>query len=122
MSDRRTPPGEEFGQARGGLAGPREENGGGTSGYVALPDGMVVSFRAVGRGDALALQRLHARCSGRSIELRFLGPLGELPDWKAACLARPEHGDHLALAAIDPERPEEIVAVVRFVRTEFFFR
>jgi RimJ/RimL family protein N-acetyltransferase len=70
----------------------------------------------VAPSDAPALQRLHARCSDRSIELRFLGHLGELPDRKAARLARPEDGDRLALAAIDPERPDEIVAVVRFER------
>jgi RimJ/RimL family protein N-acetyltransferase len=76
----------------------------------------VVPFRAVVPGDAPALQRLHDRCSDRSIELRFLGHLGSLSDRKAARLARPEDGDRLALAAVDPGRPDEIVAVVRFER------
>ena len=85
---------------------------------LVLDDGTRVRVRAVSPGDARTLQRLHARCSGRSIELRFFGPLGELPDKKAARLARAEDRDRLALAAIDPERPDEILAVVRFEREE----
>ena len=88
------------------------------AGRVALADGTPVDFRAVEPGDAPALQRLHARCSGRSIEQRFFGPLGRLPDKKAARLSRAEDRDRLALAAIDPEQPDEILAVVRFEREE----
>ena len=83
---------------------------------LALDDGTAVRFRAVEPGDAPALQRLHARCSGRSIELRFFGPLGELPDKKAARLSRAEGADRLALAALDPDGGDEIAAVVRFER------
>jgi RimJ/RimL family protein N-acetyltransferase len=87
-------------------------------GTLVLDDGTAVRFRAVSPGDARALQRLHARCGDRSIELRFFGPLGRLPDEKAARLARAEDRDRLALAAIDPEQPDEILAVVRFEREE----
>ncbi len=83
---------------------------------LVLDDGTAIRVRAVSPGDAPVLQRLHARCSGRSIELRFFGPLGELSDEKAARLSRAEGADRLALAAVDPERPGEIVAVVRFER------
>ena len=83
---------------------------------LVLDDGTAVRFRAVEPGDARALQRLHARCSGRSIELRFFGPLGELPDKKAARLSRAEGADRLALAALDPDGGGEIAAVVRFER------
>ena len=83
---------------------------------LVLDDGTAVRFRAVSPGDARALQGLHARCSGRSIELRFFGPLGELPDKKAARLSRAEGADRLALAALDPDGGEEIAAVVRFER------
>ena len=85
---------------------------------LMLDDGTAVRFRAVSPGDARALQRLHARCSGRSIEQRFFGPLGELPEKKAARLSRAEDGDRLALAALDPDGGEEIAAVVRFEREE----
>ena len=85
-------------------------------GTLSLNDGTAVRFRAVSPGDAPALQRLHGRCSGRSIELRFFGPLGELPDKKAARLSRAEDADRLALAALDPGGGEEIAAVVRFER------
>jgi hypothetical protein len=40
------------------------------------------------RAEASALQRLHARLSECSIELRFFGPLGELFEEMADCLAR----------------------------------
>ena len=96
--------------------GTREGAGGETSGRIALPDGAVVAFRAVSPADARALQGLHARCSERSIELRFLGPLRELSDAKAARLARAEDRDLLALAAMDPDGGGEIAAVVRFER------
>jgi hypothetical protein len=40
------------------------------------------------RADAPALQRLHARLSECSIQLRFFGPLGELSEELADRLAR----------------------------------
>ena len=83
---------------------------------LALDDGTRVRFRAVNPSAARALKRLHARCRGRSIELRFFGPLGELPDKKAARLSRAEGSDRLALAALDPDGGDEIAAVVRFER------
>ena len=39
---------------------------------LTLPSGVEISFRVVRPDDAPALQRLHARCSERTIYLRFL--------------------------------------------------
>jgi GNAT superfamily N-acetyltransferase len=96
--------------------GTREETGRESSGALTLPDGNVIHVRAVSPGDAHALQRLHGRLSERSVELRFFAPLGELSDEKAGHLARAEDAEHFALAALDPEEPDEIIAVVRYER------
>ena len=79
--------------------GLRRETGRESSAELALGDGTVVRIRSVSPADAPALQRLPGRLSERSLELRFLGPLGELSDEKASRLARAEDADHLALAA-----------------------
>ena len=92
-------------------AGPGDRRG-----TLSLNDGTAVRVRAVSPEDAPALQRLHARCSGHSIEQRFFGPLGELPDKKATRLSRAEGANRLALAALDPDGGDEIAAVVRFER------
>ena len=69
-------------------------------------------------GDAPALQRLHARLGERFIELRFFGPMQGLSDEMAAHLADADGFDHFALVALDPEQPDEIIAVVRYAREE----
>ena len=88
------------------------------SGPLMLSDGTVVRVRTMSPTDAPALQRLHARLGERSIELRFFGPMAELSDEMAANLADADGFDHFALVALDPERPGEIVAVVRYAREE----
>ena len=85
-------------------------------GSLALPDGDEVPFRAVRPDDAPALQRVHARCSERTIYLRFFGPMRELSDRKARYFATTDGVDHLGLVALDPEDPEEVVGVVRYAR------
>jgi len=62
------------------------------------------------------LQRLHARCSERTIYLRFFGPMKELSDEQALYFASTDGVDHFGLVALDPEDPEEIIAVVRYAR------
>ncbi len=85
-------------------------------GSIALPGGAEVSFRAVRPEDAPALQRVHARCSERTIHLRFFGPMQDLSDRKARFFASTDGVDHLGLVALDPEDPGEVVAVVRYAR------
>src|SRR5919106_2643118 len=81
-----------------------------------LPSGVEIAFRVVRPEDAPALQRLHARCSERTIYLRFFGPMKELSDEQARYFASTNGVDHLGLVALDPQDPEEIIAVVRYAR------
>ena len=83
---------------------------------LALPGGTQIPFRIVGPDDATALQRLHARCSERTIYLRFFGPMRKLSDEQARYFASTDGVDHFGLVALDPQNPEEIIAVVRYAR------
>jgi RimJ/RimL family protein N-acetyltransferase len=98
-----------FGDSRG-------QTGGEASGVLTLTDGTVVSIRMVSPRDAPSLKRLHGRLGERSIELRFFGPLEELSDEMATYLARAADEYHFALAALEPDGREEIIAVVRYAR------
>ncbi len=86
------------------------------AGILALRDGLCVPVRGVRAGDAAALQRLVARSSDRSVELRFFGPLKNLSDGQARRFAEVDGRDRFALVALDPEDPEEVVGVVRYER------
>ena len=85
-------------------------------GVLALRDGLCLPVREVRPGDAAALQRLVARSSDRSIELRFFGPLKSLSDERARRFAEVDGRDRFALVALDPEDAGEIVGVVRYER------
>src|SRR5829696_6042879 len=54
---------------------------------LTLPSGVEIPFRVVRPDDAPALQRLHARCSERTIYLRFFGPMKNLSDEQARYFA-----------------------------------
>ena len=83
---------------------------------LLLPSGVEIPFRVVRPSDAPALQRLHARCSERTIYLRFFGSMKELSDKQARYFASTDGSDHFGLVALDPEDPNEIIAVVRYAR------
>jgi ribosomal protein S18 acetylase RimI-like enzyme len=85
---------------------------------LTLRDGARVLVRQIQAEDAAALQRLVGRSSDRSIELRFFGPLKELSDKMARKFSDLDGKDRYALVALDPEKPEEIVGVVRYGREE----
>jgi len=85
---------------------------------LALRDGTCVPVRRIRARDAAALQRLVGRSSDRSIELRFFGPMKELSDKMAERFADVDGKDRFALVALDPQDPDEIVAVVRYAREE----
>ena len=72
---------------------------------LTLPSGVVIPFRVVRPDDAPALQRLHARCSERTIYLRFFGPMKKLSDEQARYFASTDGVDHFGLVALDPEDP-----------------
>ncbi len=84
---------------------------------LLLPSGVEIPFRGVRPDDAPALQRLYARCSERTIYLRFFGLMKELSDEMARYFASTDGADLFALVALDPEDPNEIIAVVRYART-----
>jgi RimJ/RimL family protein N-acetyltransferase len=86
------------------------------SGSVELLDGTRVTYRATAPDNASALQRFHHRLSGRSVYLRFFGAKPELSDRKAGYFTNVDGMNRFALVALDPERPEEIIAVVSFDR------
>src|SRR5215203_606741 len=83
---------------------------------LTLPRGVEIPFRVVRPEDAPALQRLHARCSERTIYLRFFGSMKKLSDEQARYFASTDGIDHLGLVALDPEDRNEIIAVVRYAR------
>jgi RimJ/RimL family protein N-acetyltransferase len=83
---------------------------------LVLRDGACVPVREIRAEDAAALQRLVGRSSERSIQLRFFGPLKALSDESARHFADVDGEDRFALVALDPEAPDEIVAVVRYER------
>ncbi len=83
---------------------------------LTLPSGVEIPFRVVRLDDAPALQRLHARCSERTIYLRFFGSMEKLSDEKARYFASTDGVDHFGLVALDPEDPNEIIAVARYAR------
>jgi RimJ/RimL family protein N-acetyltransferase len=85
-------------------------------GTLSLPGGYAVSFRIVRPEDASALQRFLGRCSERTIYLRFFGSLSEFPEQKAQYFAQIDGVDHFAFVALDPDDPDEIIAIVRYDR------
>jgi RimJ/RimL family protein N-acetyltransferase len=87
-----------------------------TEGTLSLPGGHKVPFRLVQPSDAPALQRFLGRCSERTIYLRFFGSLNEFTEEKAQYFAHTDGVDHFAFVAIDPDDPDEIIAVVRYDR------
>ena len=85
---------------------------------LALRDGTCVPVRRIRAEDAQALQRLVGRSSDRSVQLRFFGPLKKLSDEMAERFADVDGKDRFAVVALDPQDPDEIVAVVRYGREE----
>ena len=66
--------------------------------------------------DVPALHRFHSRLSGETVYLRFFGPLDELSEQKAQYFAHTDGVDHVGLIALDPDEPDEIIAIVRYDR------
>ncbi len=87
-------------------------------GLLTLADGRLVPVREIRARDAKALQRLFGRLSERTIELRYFGPMKQLSDAQARRFAEVDGVERFALVALDPEDENEIVAVVRYDRSE----
>jgi RimJ/RimL family protein N-acetyltransferase len=83
---------------------------------LTLPDGVLVPLRAIRPDDTRALQGLHGRLSELSIRLRYHSSMKELRDRIAKHLACVDGVNRFALVALDPEKQEQIIAVVHFDR------
>lgn len=83
---------------------------------LTLADGSVIPARSIRPTDAEALQRFHRRLSESSIYSRHFGFVPELSDERAHYFTNLDGNDRYAVVALDPERPHEIVAVVRYDR------
>jgi GNAT superfamily N-acetyltransferase len=83
---------------------------------LTLTSGAQIPVRVVRPDDAPALQRLHDRCSERTIYLRFFGSIEKLSYEKARYFASVDGTDHFGLIALAPEDPDEIIAIVRYDR------
>lgn len=85
-------------------------------GAIPLQDGAVVPYRPIRPADLTALQRFHRRLSDQSVYFRFFGPLPELSEARARYFTHLDADARFALVALDPARPQEIIAVARYDR------
>lgn len=83
---------------------------------LTLSDGSVIPARFIRPSDSEALQRFHRRLSESSIYSRHFGFVPELSDAQAHYFTNVDGVNRCAVVALDPERPHDIVAVVRFDR------
>ncbi len=81
---------------------------------LTLADGSVIPARCIRPSDSEALQRFHRRLSESSIYSRHFGFVPELSDERARYFTNVDGVERFAVVALDPERPHEIVAVVRY--------
>ena len=83
---------------------------------ITLFDGTVIPIRPMQPSDAPALQRFPRRLSDRSIYLRHFGRMPELSDERARYFTNVDGTNRFAFVALDPENPDEIIAVARYDR------
>ena len=98
------------------MSSQERDNGPQEDGTLSLPSGVDVPFRTIQPDDVDALQRFHGRLGERTIYLRFFGSMKELSEEKARYFSTVDGVDHVAFVALDPEDPDEIVAIVRYDR------
>jgi GNAT superfamily N-acetyltransferase len=85
-------------------------------GRITLPDGKVIDYRPIQPSDQAALQRFHRRLSDQTVFFRFFGPLRELSTARAVYFTNLDGYNRVALVAVDPAHPDELIAVARFDR------
>ena len=85
-------------------------------GLIHLPDGTDIAVRPIRPADAAAHRRLIQRLSDRSRFLRFFHAVRELSAEQTWRFTHVDGIDRFALVALDPERPDEIIAVARYDR------
>ena len=81
--------------------------------------GRFYPVRTLSADDTEALHEfLQDGLSEESRRLRFMAPMPSVPESAAAWLANRDGHDRVALAALDPEDPETIVAVVEYAAVD----
>ncbi|MEV4422001.1 GNAT family N-acetyltransferase [Patulibacter sp. NPDC049589] len=84
--------------------------------FVPLHDGSRVLVRPIAAEDAPLLRRFHQRLSPETVRDRFLSAKPRLSSSDVRYLTDVDQHGHVALVAVDPERPERLLAVARWVR------
>jgi len=83
---------------------------------TTLSDGTALRIRPIRPDDKDALVRGLARLSPESVHRRFLAPKRAFSVGELRTLTEVDGVDHVALVAVLPHDPDELVAVGRFVR------
>lgn len=86
------------------------------SGTIRTFEGQSIRVRPIESDDWLALQRFHRTLSDETIEQRMFESMPELSNERAHDYCDVDGYDRFALVAIDPDRPDELIGVVRFDR------
>ena len=84
---------------------------------MSLDTGVAVSFRPIQPADRAALQRFHSRNSDRTTFASFTFNQRSARG-QARSFTELDGMNRVALVALDPDQPSEIIAVVRFDRLE----
>lgn len=85
---------------------------------VTLRDGTTVPVRAITPADAAALQQFHRGLSDSTIFQRHNRSLPELPDKQANYFTGVDGVNRIAIVALKPDDPSEIIAVIRYDRDD----
>lgn len=83
---------------------------------VPLHDGSSVLIRGIVPADAPLLRRAHRMMSSETIRNRYFMPKPTLSPADLKYLTDVDFVDHVAVVAIDPQRPEAILGVARWIR------
>lgn len=83
---------------------------------VPLHDGSSVLIRGIVPADAPLLRRAHRMMSSETIRNRYFMPKPTLTPSDLQYLTDVDFVDHVAVVAIDPQRPEAILGVARWIR------
>jgi GNAT superfamily N-acetyltransferase len=83
---------------------------------TTLSDGTALRLRPIRPDDKARLVEGLTRLSPESVHRRFLGPKREFSERELRVLTEVDGVDHVALVAVLPHDPDQLVAVGRFVR------
>lgn len=84
--------------------------------YKRLPDGSALLVRRIRPDDKRLLADGLRRLSLQSVQRRFLAPKPGFSQAELRYLTEVDGRDHVALVAVSPEAPDELIGVGRFVR------